>query len=196
MKITKASLCFLFLAHPVLAQFPHPAAVLPSLKASAGYERISLDMPSATRVNLNGFEVDLTDDFRTHFGVAASFGYSRASNSFGSGRQANSLTYLVGPVFYPTRNRGMKTYLRVLVGGARISGPIPLDRTGLWGHVSRPSLAVGGGVEYDTMQHIYIRTGIEYLRTTFFGPSLTLQPQNNIRMSLSVGYIFGGRRHN
>jgi hypothetical protein len=196
MKITpKISLCFLFFAHPAFAQLPRPAAVVPSFKVSAGYESISLDMPSATRVGLDGFNVDLTRDVIPRLGATVSIGYSRATNTFGSGHHSDALTYFVGPVFYPTQGRTMKTYLRVLVGGAKIGGPIQLNGGGFaWGYVNKPSWAIGGGVEYRTMQHIYFRTGVEYLRTSFIGPSLTIKPQNNIRTSVSVGYIFGGRR--
>jgi hypothetical protein len=192
---SKIFACLLFFANPALAQLPRPAAVVPIFKVSAGYENITLSMPTSSRINLNGFNVELTRDFGPHFGATVSMGYARASNALGSGHHAGVLTYLAGPVYYPTTGRNMRTYLRVLVGGAWVSGPIPLNRAGLWGDVNKPSLAIGGGVEYGTMQqHIYFRTGVDYLRTSFFGPSLTLRPQNNFRILVSVGYVFGGRR--
>jgi opacity protein-like surface antigen len=188
---SKIFVSLLFLVNPVFAQFPRSAAVLPKFKLSAGYENISLSMSSAGRVNLKGFDADLTRDFGYRLGVTASIGYARSANTFGSGRHYDALTYLVGPVFYPTQSRTMKSYLRVLVGGAGISGPVPLNTNGSWGYVNKPSLAVGGGIEYRTLEHIYLRSGADYLRTNFFAPSLKVTPQNNFRLLVGVVYVFG-----
>ena len=73
-----------------------------------------------------------------------------------------------------------------------VSGPVPLGegRYPLGGWASGLALAVGAGVEYRMTDAIVIRTGVDYMRTSYFDPSLTLRGQSNIRSTASIVYSF------
>jgi hypothetical protein len=43
-----------------------------------------------------------------------------------TGRHNEVLSYLAGPVFHPLVHRNLETYVQVLGGAARVSGPVPL----------------------------------------------------------------------
>jgi opacity protein-like surface antigen len=85
----------------------------------------------------------------------------------------------------------------VLVGGAKVSGPI-LTSDGtilLGGWTTSYAWAVGGGVEYWVTDSMAIRTGADYLRTAFYDSSLVVRGQSNLRTTASVVYYFGRRPH-
>jgi hypothetical protein len=58
--------------------------------------------------------------------------------------------------------------------------------------------AVGGRVAYRVTEAIAIRTGVNYLRTSYRDPSPTLRGQSNIKSTASIVYSFvrrlGSRR--
>jgi len=60
-----------------------------------------------------------------------------------------------------------------------------------WAHTSTAGLAwaVGGGLEYRVTDAIAIRTGVNYMRTSRFDPSLTLG-RSNIRGTASIVHSF------
>jgi opacity protein-like surface antigen len=81
------------------------------------------------------------------------------------------------------------------VGGARVSGPI-LTNGGLillGGWSTGYAWAVGGGTEYWVTPSMAIRTGADYLRTTYFDASLVVRGQGNLRTTATVVYYFGMR---
>jgi len=81
----------------------------------------------------------------------------------------------------------------MLVGGARVSGPI-LTNGGtilLGGWTTGYAWAVGGGVEYWVTDSMAIRTGADYLRTSFYDSSLAVRGQSNLRTTATVVYYFG-----
>jgi opacity protein-like surface antigen len=81
----------------------------------------------------------------------------------------------------------------VLVGGAKVSGPI-LTNGGtilLGGWTTSYAWAVGGGLEYWATDSVAIRTGADYLRTAFYDSSLVVRGQSNLRTTATVVYYFG-----
>jgi hypothetical protein len=104
-----------------------------------------------------------------------------------------SLATLAGPVFYPARHRNFDTYIQTLVGAAKVSGPVPRNGGGFllagwaWGY----AWAVGGGFDYWILHSMAIRTGVDYMSTTYFDSSLAIRGQNNIRTTATVVYYFG-----
>ena len=58
-------------------------------------------------------------------GVTADLTYVRASNSLDLGHHADVLSYLTGPVYYPVRAGRLTSFVHGLIGGARVTGPIP-----------------------------------------------------------------------
>ena len=148
----------------------------------------------SNRVALNGADATFTIGY-SRLGLRADLGYSRAANVHGTGRHSDVFSYLAGPVFYPTAHRNVDTYIQALLGGARVSGPVPLNggQFLLGGWATGFAWAVGGGVDYWLSDSVAIRTGVDYMRTAFYDPSLAIRGQNNIRATASVVYFFGKR---
>jgi hypothetical protein len=100
------------------------------------------------------------------------------------------LSYVAGPRFRPMTHRNSDTSVQVLAGAARVGGPVLLGggsylpgelgvRQGLGGW--RGSRIRGDGCRS-------IRTGVDYMRTSYFEPSLRLRGQSNIRSTASIVY--------
>ncbi len=162
-----------------------------TVRASIGYAYSSLGMPLSNRVNLSGVDATATADLSPRFGVSVDSGYVRAANVFDTGRHADVLSYLAGPVFYPTRAAKLTTYVHGLFGGARVTGVIPEsgDEYQL-GYVNKFSWAVGGGVEYQISPSFALRTGGDYQRIYFFNSETEVAGQNGFRAVCSVVYVF------
>jgi opacity protein-like surface antigen len=60
----------------------------------------------------------------------------------------------------------------------------------LGGWASSVAWAVGGGVEYRVTEALALRTGVDYMRASYFDPSLTLRGESNIRSTASIVYSF------
>jgi hypothetical protein len=190
------SVCwFLFCQTLALAQRPPVAARGPDIRIGVGYSYFSLDVPSSDRVQMSGPNLTVISEFHPRFGMTAELGYARASNVLGSGRSGDVLTYLAGPVFYPTRRRRVSSYVRGLIGATRVTGAVPL--TGgrfLSGYVNKLSWALGGGIEYRVNSSFAFRFGADYIHTAYLNSSRVIQGQENLQTGFSVFYTFGGRR--
>ena len=163
----------------------------PTVKASVGYAYVSLNLPSSNRVNLSGADTTLTADFLHHLGVTADFTYARASDVLSTGHHADVLSYLVGPVFYPTQRAKLTTYVRGLIGAARVTGVLPYNGNDYeTGYVNKLAWALGGGVEYQVSLSVALRGGGDYLHTEYFNLSAAPRGQNNFRAVCSVVYVF------
>jgi opacity protein-like surface antigen len=180
------------LPHSALSQVV--AANGPVVNAAVGYSYLDLSLAPNSRVGLNGADVNLSVDFRSQFGLRLDIGYARASNVLGSGRHADVLSYLVGPVVYPIRHRKWAAYAEGLVGAARVTGPIHSANGFLGAYVNKLAWVLGGGLEYDLSSSWAFRAGPEYLHTTYFSTPTRIGGQNNIRLVVEIVRRFGGRR--
>ncbi len=138
--LTLLFVCLLISAAPAMGQAPKIAGSGPAFSASLGYSYFNLGL-QPTRASLNGLDSTFTVDFRPRFGVTLDLGYVRGSDVNGSTRHADVLSYLAGPVFYLTRNKGLTTYAHALGGDA--IGQRPGARRCIWsrtawGLVGRP----------------------------------------------------------
>ena len=150
---------------------------------------MSLGMPSSGRINLSGPDATVTADLSPRFGASADLSYARASNVLDTGRHADVLSYLAGPVFYPLRTAKLTTYVHGLGGGARVTGVIPQSGgTFERGYANKVSWAVGGGVEYQVSVSVSFRGGGDYQHTSFFNSDEAIRSQNDIRAVCSVVY--------
>jgi opacity protein-like surface antigen len=177
------------------AQSPISAAAAKTIDASLGYSYLTRVDNYSNRTGLSGVDTSLTIGLHSRLAIRADLGYARAANVDGSARHSDVLSYLVGPVFYPMAHRHVVAYVHALAGAARVTGPVLLNGggflNGAW--VNHFSWAVGGGVEYWISDSMAVRTGADYLRTSYFeAPSMTTG-QNNIRTTVAVVYFF--RRH-
>jgi hypothetical protein len=188
-----------FLYLQPMKQAPHPAGYAPVLKLSAGYSVTSLGLPSSARITLSGANVSISADSGKHFGATLDLDYALAPNVFSSGRHMDMLSYLVGPVLYPSHGNSLSTFVRVLAGGTRVSGPFPSGNGGLnAGHVQYPTWAAGGGVEYRLSPAFGLRVSVDYLQSHFYNPSGAVRAQNDFRVVNSIVFYPGMpsfRRH-
>jgi opacity protein-like surface antigen len=160
-----------------------------SVRVSGGYAFLSLGIASSGRTNLSGPDASVTADFSPRFGVSGDVTYVRASNVLDTGRHADVLSYLAGPVFYPFRTAKLTTYVHGLACGARVTGVIP--QTGgdyETGYANKVPWAVGGGVEYQISTSVSFRGGGDYQHTYFFNSDGMIRGQNDMRAVCSVVY--------
>lgn len=181
---------------PIRSAPPIATARSKTIELGLGYSYLSQPGNQSNRLGLRGPDASFTIGF-SRFGLKADVGYAQASNVLGTGRHSALLTYLAGPVFHHTLHRRFDSYVHVLVGGAKVSGPI-LTNGGtilLGGWTTSYAWAVGGGVEYWATDSMAIRTGADYLRTAFYDSSLAVRGQSNLKTTASVVYYFGNRLH-
>jgi len=181
---------------PIRSEAPIATAKSKTVELALGYTYLSQPGSQSNRLGLRGADASFTIGF-SRLGLTADVGYARASNVLGTGRHSAVLTYLAGPVFHHPVGRNFDTYVHVLVGGAKVSGPI-LTNNGtilLGGWTTGYAWAIGGGVEYWATDSIAVRSGADYLRTSFYDSSLVVRGQSNLRTTASVVYYFGNRLH-
>ncbi len=162
------------------------------MELGLGYSYVSQSGSQSNRLGLQGGDASLTIGF-SRLGITADVGYARASNVLGTGRHSAVFTYLAGPVFHHTVHHRFDAYVHVLAGGAQVSGPV-LTTDGtilLGGWTTGYAWAFGGGVEYWATESMAIRTGADYLRTSFYDASLAVRGQSNLRTTVSVVYYLG-----
>jgi len=201
--IEKVFFFLLVLVLPALAQnfdtgVP-PAARGPVYDVSAGYSYVTMSIPNAGRVNLNGVDVSGHVGFNRHWGATIDSNYARNSNVLGTGHQGYVLSFLGGPVFYPLEYRNTAVFVHGLAGAGLVDGAVPLSVTDYFhGYQIRFSYALGGGFERSIMGPFAVRVSGDYLRTAFFNSVAAVQPQNNLRLTVSLvlrlnNRQFGGR---
>jgi len=170
-----------------------PAGRSSSWDVSLGYSYVSHPATSSDRVGLNGFDASVTAGLASRLAIRGDLGYARSGNLLGAPTQSSVLSYVVGPVLYPMVRPKVDIYAQALLGGARVTGPIPVNGGILiGGYANRFARTIGGGVDYQLSHSFGLRGGVDYLRTEyFFGPVPTIQGQSNIRLTASVVYLLG-----
>jgi hypothetical protein len=175
-----------------ISQTTAAAGYAPTFKVSAGYSVISLGMPSSGRAALGGMNAGISVDSNRRFGAKLDLGYAHASNVFSTGHGMSVLSYLVGPVFYPSEGTSLRTHVHLLLGGARVAGPFANANGRLnIGQVHYPAWALGGGAEYRLSPAFGFRLGVDYLHTHFFNSSGAVHGQQDIRVVNSIVYYPG-----
>jgi hypothetical protein len=184
---------FLYL-RPIKQTPATPAGYAPAWNFSAGYSVSRLGLPSSGHAVLSGMNVNVSTDSGKRFGAKLDLGYERAPKVYSNGRPMSVLSYLVGPVFYPSNGNLLSTYAHLLVGGAWVAGPFPNGNGGLSiGYVHHPAWAFGGGAEYRLSPAFGFRVGVDYLRTHFYNSSGAVRGQNGIRIINSFVFYPGNR---
>lgn len=187
-------LAMLGLAPQGRAQGPVVAGVAPVLEGGIGYSYMQSTVPSEGSLGMKGILLSGSRDLNAHFGAKLEVGYFRSFDAFQTGRSADILTYLGGPVFYPVRRSKFSIHAQVLVGGARETGVnFESDGTLVRGYVNHLAWAGGAGFQYRISEALSLRPEVEYLRTSFFNSNLVVQGQPNLRTTLSLMYTFGRR---
>jgi opacity protein-like surface antigen len=183
------------LAH---GQEPISGGFAPAQEGGVGFSYTQMNLPSTGQMRINGVQAVFSTDVNRRFAVKADFGYSRSSDAFHTGRSADLMTYMVGPVFYAVRRRQFSLYGELLLGAARQTG-VNFEDNGqmVLGYANEFAWAGGAGVQYEIVPSLSVRVGADYLRTSYFNSNVTLQAQPNLRSSVFLIYSFGGhgRRH-
>ncbi len=182
------------LASQARAQGPVIAGVAPAVEGGIAYSHMKSDVPSQGAMAMSGVLVSGSGDLNTHFGAKLEVGYSRSFDAFQTGRRADILTYMGGPVFYPVRRSKFDIHAQVLLGGARETG-VNFESNGtlVRGYVNHLAWAGGAGFQCRISPELSLRPEVEYLRTSFFDSIVAIRGQPNLRTSLSLIYTFGLR---
>jgi hypothetical protein len=187
---------FLFVA-PLLAQSRFNGAAAgatgPAFEASLGFVYFSLAMPTQ-RVGLTGMDGSGQVKFSSRWAVTVDSTYARTGNILGTGHSASVMDFLAGPVFYPFVFRNSDIFVEALGGASRVNSAAPVSGSSsyLAGWVTRPSFAIGGGVERALFGQVAARVQGDYQRTTSGYAANAIQGQNNMRLTTSIVYRFGG----
>ena len=78
------------------------AGVAPVLDGGIGYSYVQAKFPRKAIWRMKGLLLSASGDVNVHFGLKAEIGYSRSTDAFQTGRVADTLTYMAGPVFIPS----------------------------------------------------------------------------------------------
>lgn len=193
-------LCLLLVSsHAANGQEPKAAAIglQPELKTGIGIAYLDFDVAPLARKRLLGVTSEMSLDLSPKVGVEAEVGYLRASNVFGTGRHSDILTYLAGPIWYPTRRR-FQPYVHGLVGLARVTGPFPVGPLAneelAHGMANKLAWELGAGVEFRVHGPIRMRIGADYLHSAYYGPLIQIRGQSSVRMTATIEYVFGAYR--
>jgi opacity protein-like surface antigen len=182
------------LASQVRAQGPVIAGVAPVVEGSIGFSYMQSSVPSEGNLPMSGILATASGDLNAHFAVKLELGYSRSFDAFQTGRRADILTYMAGPVFYPVHRSKFDIHAQVLVGGARETGVnFENDGTLVRGYVNQFAWSGGVGIQYRISEAFSVRPEVEYIRTAYFNPNVAVQGQPNLRTSLNLIYTFGRR---
>src|SRR5580692_8623172 len=111
-------LAALGLASQVRAQGPVIAGVAPVIEGSIGFSYMQSNVPSEGSLPMQGILATASGDLNSHFAAKLELGYSRSFDAFQTGRRADILTYMAGPVFYAIRRSKFDIHAQVLAGGA------------------------------------------------------------------------------
>ena len=185
---------FLFVA-PLLAQSRLTGAAAgatgPSYEASLGFVYFSLGMPTQ-HVGLTGMEGNGLVKFSPRWAVTVDSTYARTGNILDTGHSASVMDFLAGAVFYPAVFKKSEIFVEALGGASRVNSAVPVSGSSyLAGWVTRPSYAIGGGVEQFLFGSVAVRVQGDYQRTTYGYAANAIQGQNNLRLTTSIVYRFG-----
>src|SRR5215469_16176154 len=183
---TKLRLGMLFvtlaLASQAYAQGPVVAGVAPVFEGGVGYSYMQSTVPSQGKLTMIGGLLSASGDLSPRLGVKLQVGYARSFDAFQTGRAADLLTYMGGPVLYPIRRPKFDIHVQAMAGGARETG-VNFENNGtlIRGYVNHFAWAGGGGFQYRISSALSLRPEVEYLRTAFFNSNVAVQGQTNLR---------------
>jgi opacity protein-like surface antigen len=202
--LSRLSIVSLLWVSPLLGQAglngAAPAVTGPELDVSLGYSYAAVNFSGKPTVNMQGADLGAAVDFTPRWGAALDANYVRAGRDSRTGHSSDVFSFLVGPVFVPAQNENTRVLVRALAGFGTVDGSVPdalVPPGQLYyrGWLTRFSWAVGAGVEHNISGPFAVRVNVDYLRTRFVSSSLTVQPQNNIRVTGSLVYRFAAHRH-
>lgn len=176
-----------------LASGVAPAATVAAYDVSIGYSNVTV--MSGQSVNLSGFDVGARVDLNAHWGAMLDSMYVRASDVQGTGHGAYQSNVLAGPVFYPLEHGNSRIFVHAVGGAALVDGAVPINKTDYFhGWVVRPSYAIGGGFERALSGPFGLQARGDYLRSAFYDARGVVQPQGNLRLTMSLVFRLNERQ--
>jgi hypothetical protein len=101
--------------------------------------------------------------FSSRWSVTVDASYARTGNIPGTGHSASVMDVLARPVFYPLVFTNSDIFVEGLGGASRVNSAVPVSASSyLAGWVTRPSFAVGGGVERALFGPVAVRVQGDY----------------------------------
>ena len=195
---TTLTIVSLLWASPLLAQAGYngtaPALKGPEYNVSVGYSYAGVNFSGKPMVNMQGVDLGAAVDFTPRWGATLDSTYLRAGRDPRTGHGSYVLGFLAGPVFVPAQNENTRVLVRALAGVSLVDGSVPVGQLFYRGWLTRFSWAVGTGIEHNISGPFAVRVNVDYLRTRFVSSSLTVQPQNNIRVTGSLVFRFAAPR--
>ena len=177
------------LAQSRLQSSPSPAVAGPAYDVGVGYSHLTMPISSAGRANLNGLDFSGSIGLSPRWGATLDSSYLYTSEVFSTLHQGYVLSLHTGPVFFPVEHGNTRVFVRALAGVGLVDGAVPVSETrDFHGWLLRPSYALGAGVEHAVSGQLAVRLNGDYLRTAFYDSAGTVQPQNNLR--LTVSFVF------
>ena len=200
---TIGKLCFFgfVMVAPALAQnqmvnAPSPAVAGPAYDVSVGYSRLSMPIASAGRANFNGLDFTGSIGLSPRWGATLDSNYLYTPAILDTRHQGYLLSLYAGPVFYPIEHGNTRVLVRALAGMGLVDGAVPITESqDFHGWLVRPSYAVGGGIEQFVSSQLAVRINGDYLRTSFYDAAGAVEPQNNLRLTLSFVFRLKERPH-
>jgi opacity protein-like surface antigen len=196
--LTKLSLVSLLCVSPLLGQRASegtiPAARGPECDVAGGYSYGAVRFSGKPTVNMHGVDLSGSCDYTPRWSATFDSSYLRAGRDPASGHSSYVLSFLAGPVFVPLQNENTRLLVRALAGVGLVDGSVPVGQLFYRGWLTRFTWAVGTGVEHNISGPFAVRLNVDYLRTKFVSSDLSVQPQNNIRVSGSLVYRFAAHR--
>jgi len=179
----------------VRGSLPAAAGSGPAFDVGLGGTYLAMSSPTGGFSNLYGADATGTVDFSRRWGGTVDAGYERASDTLSLGQSSYVLTFMGGPVFYPMERGNTRVSLRALIGAGLVDSAVPQSaNSNLHGWVARPAYAAGIGVQQAVSSRFAVRVDADYLRTAFVDSTDTVQPQNNLRLTVSLVFHLRDRR--
>jgi len=175
---------------------PSPAVTGPTYNVGVGYTYVSMPMPGAGRANFNGLDFSGNIGLSPRWGAMLDSSYLYTPEVLGTGHQGYMVNLHTGPVFYPVAHGNTRVFVRALVGMALVDGAVPITKSeDFHGWQLGPSYAFGGGVEHPVSGQLVLRVIGDYLRSDFYDSAGAVQPQNNLRLTVSFVFRLKERAH-
>ncbi len=166
----------------------------PEYDVSVGYNYTALNFSGKSTVNMQGVDLGAAVDFTPRWGANFDTTYARAGRDSRSGHASYVLTSLIGPVFVLKQNENNRLFVRALAGVGLVDGSVPVGQLYYRGWLTRFTWAVGTGIEHNLSGPFAVRVNVDYLRAKYVSSNLSVQPQNDFRVTGSLVYRFAARR--
>jgi hypothetical protein len=178
-----------------LQSAPSPAVTGPSYNLGVGYAYLSMPMPGAGSANLNGLDFSGSVGLSSRWSATLDSNYLYTRDVLSTHHQGYVVSLYTGPVFYPVAHGNTRVFVRALGGMALVDGAVPITASeDFHGWLLHPSYVFGGGVEHPVSSQLVLRVIGDYLRTDFYDSAGAVQPQNNLRLTMS--FVFRPKEHN